>query len=166
MLSELCERADIFVKISEKIELSGETVSSTLIRRLISDGKTDEAEKYLGHMYFVGGKVERGKQNGGKMGIPTANVGFSEHKLIPSDGVYSGFFELDGEKYRCIINVGKNPTFNAEERTLEVHIPGFDGDIYEKEVLVYFDRKIRNEIKFNSSGELAAQIKKDLKSLG
>lgn len=165
-LLNLCKKSKIYAKIFEKIEISEETVSSTMIRRLILEGKTEEAKKYLGHMYLVCGKVEKGKQNGVKMGIPTANVSFSNEKQMPSDGVYKGFFEVDKKRYKSLINVGKNPTFNAEKRTLEVHIPDFCRDIYEMDAIVYFDRKIRDEIKFNSPEELVTQIKKDLKSLG
>ena len=116
-------------------------------------------------MYFVSGIVEKGKQNGTKMGIPTANVSFPNDKLMPDDGVYTGIIEIENKQYKSLINIGKNPTFNAEKRTLEVHIPEFSKNIYEEEVKVLFDRKIRGEIKFESSSQLVKQIKEDLKFL-
>ena len=142
-----------------------EPVSSTRVREFISNGKTFEAQKYLGHMYFVMGKVEKGKQNGTKMGIPTANISFSKDKLIPPDGVYTGVFEIKDNKYKSLINIGKNPTFNAEERTIEVHIPNFSGELYGLEATVLFNKKIREEIKFSSPEQLVKQINKDLKCL-
>lgn len=161
-LLKMCKEKNIDIEIIPRIDVGGESVSSTKIRELIKSGKTIEAQKYLGSMYVISGIVEKGKQNGTKMGIPTANVGFSEDKLIPSDGVYTGIFEVFEKKYKCLINIGKNPTFDAEKRTLEVHIPDFSGDLYNKPARVLFDRKIREEIKFNSSDELAEQINKDL----
>ncbi len=161
-LLKLCEEKGIDTEIIPCVDVGGEPVSSTKIRELIKSGKTIEAQKYLGSMYVISGIVEKGKQNGTKMGIPTANVSFPEDKLIPPDGVYTGIFEVFEKKYKCLINVGKNPTFDAEKRTVEVHIPEFSGDLYNKPARVLFDRKIREEIKFNSSGELVEQINKDL----
>ncbi len=164
-LLKMCEEKGIYVEIISRIDIDAEAVSSTKIRELIISGKTLESQKYLGNMYSVVGVVEKGKQNGTKMGIPTANVSFSDDKLIPSDGVYTGIFEGLGESYKCLINVGKNPTFDAEKRTLEVHIPDFSGDLYDETVRVLFNRKIRQEVKFNSSDELVEQINRDLRCL-
>lgn len=165
LLSKMGEEADIHIEILPRIDIDNEPVSSTKIRDLIANGKTKKAQEYLGHMYFVSGVVERGKQNGTKMGIPTANVSFPNDKLMPDDGVYTGIIEIENKKYKSLINVGKNPTFNAEKRTLEVHIPKFSKDIYEKEVKVLFDEKIRDEMKFDSPEQLIKQINEDLKLL-
>ena len=164
-LLKMCEKNGTHIEIIPRIDINAEAVSSTRIRELIITGNTLEAKKYLGKMYGVLGVVEKGKQNGTKMGIPTANVSFSADKLIPSDGVYTGKLEALGENYKCLINVGKNPTFEAEKRTLEAHIPDFNGDLYNKTVRVLFDKKIREEIKFNSPDELVEQINKDLRCL-
>ncbi len=164
-LIKMAEKLGVYVKILPQVSIDKEPVSSTKIRELITLGKTLEAQKYLGHMYFVSGKVEKGKQNGTKMGIPTANISFSKDKLMPSDGVYIGIFKIGEKKYKSLINVGKNPTFDAEKRTLEVHIPGFSGDIYQMDAQVFFDEKIRDEIKFNSPKQLVKQINEDLKFL-
>ena len=165
LLSKMCEETDVHIEILPRIDIDNEPVSSTKIRDLISSGKTLKAQEYLGHMYFVSGIVEKGKQNGTKMGIPTANVSFPNDKLMPDDGVYTGIIEIENKQYKSLINIGKNPTFNAEKRTLEVHIPEFSKNIYEEEVKVLFDRKIRGEIKFESSSQLVKQIKEDLKFL-
>ncbi len=165
-LLTMCKENGIDGEIIPCVDIDKEPVSSTKIRELIKEGKTFEAKKHLGNMYAVLGIVEKGKQNGTKMGIPTANVSFSKDKLIPSDGVYTGIFETYQKKYKCLINIGKNPTFDAKKRTLEVHIPDFSGDLYNKSVRVLFDKRIREEIKFNSSDELVEQINKDLECLG
>lgn len=165
LLSKMGEETDIHIEILPRIDIDNEPVSSTKIRDLISGGKTLKAQKYLGHKYFVSGVVEKGKQNGTKMGIPTANVSFPNDKLMPDDGVYTGIIEIENKKYKSLINIGKNPTFNAEKRTLEVHIPEFSKNIYEEEVKVLFDKKIRGEMKFESSEQLVKQINEDLKLL-
>ena len=165
LLVKMGEKADIYIEILPRIDINNEPVSSTKIRELISGGDTLKAQEYLGHKYFVVGVVEKGKQNGTKMGIPTANVSFPNDKLMPDDGVYTGIIEIENKQYKSLINVGKNPTFNAEKRTLEVHIPKFSKDIYEKEVKVLFDKKIRGEMKFESSSQLVKQINEDLELL-
>ena len=164
-LLELGKKAGIHIGIVERIDVMNEPVSSSLICELVRLGKTNEIEKYLKRPYSVSGIIEKGKQNGTKMGIPTANLGYDEDKLLPSDGVYIGEIVIDNKVYKSLINIGKNPTFDADKRTLEVHIPGFSGDIYEKEARVIFYKKIREEIKFNSPEELTQQIKKDLELL-
>ena len=164
-LLKLGKKHDIFVDISEQIIIDDVSVSSTFIRELVSSGKMQEAKKYLGEGYFVLGNVVKGKQNGTKMGIPTANISYPEDKLIPSDGVYTGVFKMNSKEYKSLINIGKNPTFDADKRTLEVHIPEFSGDIYGMEAEVIFDKKIRDEIKFESPKQLVEQINKDLQNL-
>ncbi len=164
-LIKLGEKHGIYVGIAKQIGIDGIPVSSTHIRELIKLGKTFDAYKFLGENYFVLGAVEKGKQNGTKMGIPTANISFSEDKLIPPDGVYKGIINIGSKEYKSLINIGKNPTFDAEKRTIEVHIPDFSGDIYDMEVMVLFEEKIRDEIKFESSKQLVEQIKRDLEIL-
>lgn len=164
-LMEFGEKAGIHIEIIERIDIMEEPVSSSLICNLVRIGKTDEVKRYLKRPYSVFGSIEKGKQNGTKMGIPTANLGYEDDKLLPSDGVYTGEIVIDNESYKALINIGKNPTFDADKRTLEVHIPGFSGNIYGAEAQVIFNKKIREEIKFNSPGELTEQIKKDLELL-
>ena len=108
------------------------------------------------------GSVEHGKKNGRKMGLPTANISYSPDKLLPCDGVYFGFTQIEGKAYKSVITVGKNPTFDAKERTIESHILGYDKEIYEMSVKVGFLEKIRDETRFSSIGELTEQIKRDI----
>lgn len=164
-LVKMCEKSGIYINIINEINAFDKNVSSTNIKEYLNNGKMREVTILLNRMYSVCGKIEKGKQNGTKMGIPTANISFSDDKLLPSDGVYKGIFKIEEKEYKCIINIGKNPTFNADKRTLEVHIPGFSENIYNIEAKVFFEEKIRNEIKFNSPDELIEQIKKDLKTI-
>lgn len=122
-----------------------------------------EAAKLLTRNYSLCGTVVSGKQNGRKMGLPTANVSYPENKLLPPDGVYSGYTYISDKKYPSLINIGKNPTFSGEKRTVESFILDFDKTIYSQYVTVEFAEKIRDEKKFASPEELKAQINSDIK---
>ncbi len=164
-LSELGEENGVYVEIIGEIDILNKPISSTSIREMVKLGETEEVKKYLGRSYCVFGVVEKGKQNGTKMGIPTANLKYEPDKLLPPDGVYKGEFIINENSYKSLINIGKNPTFDADKRTLEVHMPDFSGNIYGVEAKVLFDEKIRDEIKFKTPEELTKQIKKDLEML-
>ncbi len=164
-LLEMGEENGVYVEITDEIEIFDKPISSTAIREMVKLGETEKIKKYLGRSYCVSGIVEKGKQNGTKMGIPTANLKYDADKLLPSDGVYLGEFIINKNSYKSLINIGKNPTFDADKRTLEVHIPDFCENIYGKEVKVLFDKKIRDEIKFKTPEELTKQIKNDLEIL-
>lgn len=155
-LIKLCQ--NIEVKVLNPVEVNNEPIKSTTIRNLIKVGDIKTANLLLGYNYKVSGKVEQGFGNGRKMGIPTANISFSEEKLLPPDGVYFGFVL----NKPSVINIGKNPTFDAQNRTVEVHITDFSGDLYNRNIEAEFIEKIRNDIKFNSVESLVSQIKKDI----
>ncbi len=165
LLSELGEKNGIDVYICDEVDIDNEPISSTKIRELIKCGEVKKSKKYLNRFYEVSGKVVKGKQNGRKMGLPTANIDYHKEKLLPCDGVYSGYTVVDNKEYKSLINIGKNPTFDAVERTVESYITDFDGDIYGKNVTVGFYEKIRGEKKFGSMEELKKQIESDLEQV-
>lgn len=161
-LLELGKQNGVYVNVCDEILEGNEAVSSTRIRQLIINGDIKNANSLLNRPYFILGSVEHGKKNGRKMGLPTANISYSPDKLLPCDGVYFGFTQIEGKAYKSVINIGKNPTFDAKERTIESHILGYDKEIYEMSVKVGFLEKIRDEIRFSSIGELTEQIKRDI----
>ncbi len=160
LLKKLCEKNGMNVVTVAAKEIDGEPVKSTKIRRLIKDGNIKEANILLGSPYIVSGKVCKGLGNGRLLGFPTANLEFSEDKLLPKDSVYKGRVK----KNAAVINVGKNPTFSASKRTVEVHIIGEERDLYGKTVTVEFLDRIRDEIKFDDKNELISQIKRDIET--
>ena len=166
ILKALGKKKSIDINIIQEVDIDTVPVSSTLIRNMITEGKVDAAAKFLGRYYEISGNVVYGKQNGRKLGLPTANVEYDKDKLLPSDGVYAGYLTVGDSKYKCLINIGKNPTFNADIRTIEAHIADFCGDLYGKFVTIQFTKKIREEKKFNSPEELRLQIESDLISSG
>lgn len=163
LLKKLCEKYGADVSVAPPVKIDGEIVSSTLIRSLVKNGEVEKAARFLSRMFFVEGEVVRGKQNGRKMGFPTANVDYGEDMLLPKTGVYAGVTTVDGKRYKSVVNVGKNPTFNGDRITIESHIFGFYKDIYGENIRVEFIRYLRGDVKFSSMDELKAQIERDVK---
>lgn len=161
MLEEICAEFGIETTICGQIFSEGETVSSTAVREAVKQGDLKKAKRLLGYDFFVSGEVIHGLQNGGKLGFKTANVSKAKEKILPPDGVYAGRAILEDNVYTSVINVGKNPTFNAKERTVEAHIPGFDGDIYGKRIKLEFVKYLRGEKRFKNTDALRRQIASD-----
>lgn len=163
-LEELGRKYGFKTLIFPEMKIDGTTVSSTHIRAAIEDGRMEEATKFLGREFSVCGTVERGFQNGRKMGFPTANISYSDNTLIPRTGVYAGFAYVNDKRFKSVINIGNNPTFGADKITIESHIIGFDDDIYGESIRVAFVKRIRGDRKFGSIEELTGQIEKDIKT--
>lgn len=142
-------------------------ISSTKIRKFLQEGDVKSANSFLGRHYALTGKVVKGDGRGKELNFPTANIEpESNNKLIPKDGVYAVNVFVEQQKYKGMLNIGMRPTFNSSKHTLEVHILNFDQDIYDKNLKVEFVDRIREERRFNSSGELVKQLQQDkLKSM-
>jgi riboflavin kinase/FMN adenylyltransferase len=136
------------------------SVSSTKIRKsLLKYGDVKTANKYLGDYYHLSGTVVSGKRLGTKIGFPTANICIDEdYKLIPKDGVYLVTVEIDKHKYNGMLNIGKRPTVDGYNRTIEVNIFDFDNVIYNHEIKLCFIDRIRDEQKFDSVESLQTQL--------
>ena len=136
-------------------------VSSTRIRRLVSEARVDEASALLGHPYFIDGMVAKGDARGRTIGFPTANV-CSTNELLPPNGVYATTAILDGVVRPSITNIGTRPTVDSSGRTtVETHIFDFDGDLYGTNMRVAFVQRLRDERAFESLDLLKAQIALD-----
>ncbi|MDZ4750508.1 MAG: bifunctional riboflavin kinase/FAD synthetase [Flavobacteriales bacterium] len=140
-------------------------VSSTKIRTALEVGNIDQANESLGYDYEIHGTVVKGEGRGRQIGFPTANIGNIEpDKLLPAKGVYSVMVRIDEEKKRGVLNIGVRPTVSGSgNMSVEVHIPGFERDVYGKNITVGFLKRIRDEKKFGSVIELSEQIKEDIK---
>jgi riboflavin kinase/FMN adenylyltransferase len=140
-------------------------ISSSLIREALIKGNLDEANRWLGYSYSVGGTIIEGRQIGRTIGFPTANIKpDSRYKLIPKNGVYAVNVQLDGKVYKGMLSIGSNPTVNEDMklRSIEVYILNFDNDIYGKKISVIFMKRLRDEKKFDDINQLTEQMKKDL----
>ena len=116
----------------------------------------------LGRAYSIGGPVVHGRRIGHKMGYPTINIAIPEQKLLPKYGVYFGYADIAGERYRAMFNLGVKPTVGSDEPTLEAYLIDFEGDIYGEAARVSFVARIRDEKKFDSIEELSRQIEQDV----
>ena len=136
-------------------------VSSTRIRRLLGEGRVDEAGALLGHQYFIDGTVMRGDQRGRTIGFPTANL-CSENELLPPHGVYATTVRIGGVVYSSVTNVGTRPTVDHSGRTVvETHIFDLNRDLYGQPIRVGFVQRLRDERTFESLDLLKAQIDAD-----
>jgi riboflavin kinase/FMN adenylyltransferase len=136
-------------------------VSSTRIRRLISEGRVDEAGALLGHQYFIDGHVVHGDHRGRALGFPTANL-CTENELLPPDGVYATTARIGAVVYPSVTNIGTRPTVDSSGRTtVETHLFNVDRDLYGAAVRVGFVQRLRDERAFESLDALRAQIGAD-----
>ncbi len=136
-------------------------VSSSRVRRVIAEGRVDEAATLLGRHYFIDGTVVHGLQRGRLLGFPTANLE-SENELTPPDGVYATLATLNGIVYPSITNIGVRPTFHQPSATVvETHLLDIERDLYGARMRVSFVQRIRDERTFDGVDALKAQIAAD-----
>lgn len=139
----------------------GVIFSSSLVRSAVSDGDMDAASRILGRFYQISGTVVHGREVGQSLGFPTANVS-TDNELIPSDGVYAVMVSVEGQLVKGACNIGSNPTFGGNKRTIEVFLLDFSGDIYDQRLTVQFVRKLRAERKFTDVDALKCAISDDV----
>ena len=143
--------------------ISSEKVSTTKIRLFYAQGKIKEAEKYLGRPISYTGTVVRGKRLGSSIGFPTANVQLHNLTQLPRFGVYAVRVHIDKKTYLGCLNIGINPTVEANLDTkIEIHIIEFEENIYDKDISFELIEFIRDEKKFGSIDDLTAQIQLDV----
>ena len=145
-----------------EVRLRGVRISSSRIRGLLSEGRVNLARRMLGRPYGVEGRVVRGRERGRLIGFPTANL-LPQNRVIPRAGVYVTATLIEGAWRRSVTNVGVRPTFgDAAEPSVETFVIGWGGDLYGDVVRVRFLRRLRDEMKFGSVGELKARIARDV----
>ena len=150
----------------EDYDHNNEKISSTLIKSFLNDGQIEHANAALGYEYSLSGSVIKGDQRGSQIGFPTANMKVDNNIQIPKNGVYKVNVYLNEILYEGIMNIGHKPTVSEDTRlSLEVHIFDFNDDIYDADLTVYFNKFIRDEIKFTSIDELIQQISKDIEEI-
>ena len=150
------------VERAKTLEYQGERVSSSRVRKALSDGDFDLAESLLGRPYFIMGRVVYGRQLGRQLGVPTANIRLQRYRSA-LEGVYSVSVDgLEESAMPGIANIGIRPTVGGKEPLLEVHLFDYSRDIYGSLISVTFHNKIRDERQFSSIDELKNQIEKDI----
>ena len=147
--------------------------SSTKIRNLLAAGDIQAANRMLGYEYMLSGRVVHGRMIGRQIGFPTANILPDSSKLVPAAGVYKAIAVINGEnsgkalscEKTALVNIGTNPTVGNTHQTIEVHIPGFSGDLYNQSLTLQLLDRIREERHFASLDELKKQIQQDLQKI-
>ena len=138
-------------------------VSRTRIRRLVAEGRVDEAGALLGHHYAIGGTVVHGAARGRLLGFPTANLS-TDNELVPPTGVYATAAEIGGTRWPAVTNIGVRPTFeSAGAVTIETHVLGLDADVYGAPLSLSFIQRLRDERRFPDVDALKEQIQADVR---
>ncbi|MBM4207587.1 MAG: bifunctional riboflavin kinase/FAD synthetase [Gammaproteobacteria bacterium] len=161
LLQEYGKKQGYKVEDTGSLQVSGQRVSSTLIRAALENGDLSVAEKLQGYPYCVCGRVIHGDKRGRAIGYPTANI-----RMARTNSPVSGVFAvtvtgINGQEFYGVANIGVRPTVGGDTVILEVHLFNFSQDIYGRQVTVHFRKKIRAERHFQSVDELIAQIKVD-----
>lgn len=165
-LNAFCADRGISVYALPLVDCGGAKAAASNAKALLDRGDLTHLEKLLGGKYFVRGVVSgRGRQVGRTIGFPTANLYPPSEKYPLRSGVYAVSAQIGGKRYRGIANYGARPTFGEDNTVLEIYFAEFSGDLYGKEIVVYFDFFIRDVRKFGSAEELKIQLKKDLEKI-
>lgn len=163
LLQKLSKECGFALSIVKPVVKKHITVSSTVIRTLISTGDLALAEKLLGREYSLYGTVVKGDRRGRLLGYPTANI-FPYNEVLPPTGVYAVKVVYRGQFYNGIVNIGVKPTFkNAEDvqMSIEVHLFDFAENLYGQNLEMFFIQKLREERRYPHKDELVRQIRHD-----
>lgn len=135
--------------------------SSSLVRRLVADGDVSGAARILDRYHVVSGRVIHGREVGRTLGFPTANI-TTCNQLIPPDGVYAVMVAVGDELYQGACNIGTNPTFDGSQRSIEVFVLDFSGQLYDRQLALCFVERLRGEMKFPHVDSLIQAINQDV----
>lgn len=161
ILEQACREAGIPCIVVPEQKIEGQTVSSTYIRQLLTEGNMARAVQFLGHPHMLTGTVVSGRRLGRTWGIPTANLPVPEELMPPHFGVYACRVWVGSRAYPAVTNVGTRPTVGGHRLTVESWLLGFEGDLYSREITVEFHEFLRPEQKFPSAQALQAEIQKN-----
>lgn len=164
MLARHCNDNDIQLEIMSPVKDNPEDtelISSSRIRKLVTDGDVDAAAGMLTHPYRIRGMVTHGMARGAKLGFPTANLDAID-TLVPAAGVYAGRTWIDGRSHWSAIHIGPNLTFGENVLKVESHILDFEGSLYGRAIEVDFISRLRDILAFGSREELQQQLITDI----
>ena len=148
----------------QPLELDGQELHSSEIRRLVTLGDVDQANRLLGREFSMQGIVEHGHEIGRGLGFPTLNLSVAPNKLVPGPGVYAGRARIGQESFKAAIGVGYRPTFGGTDLTVEAYLLDVDRDLYQQRVELAFTARLRDEVKFASPEQLAEQMRQDVEA--
>ena len=161
-LCKMGEEMGFSVTVVPPLKIGDETVSSTAIRQALAEGDMEKYRRLTGRPFRLHGKVIAGAGRGEELGFPTANLNIRNGQAVPPDGVYAGLADINGRTYQALTNIGRNPTFGKNERTVESFIIDYQGDLYGRGLSVDFISRLRDEKKFRNPEELKRQMAEDV----
>lgn len=161
-LKRLCAERGISVTCTDEILCCDLSVSSTAIRKLLSEGKVQTATQLLGRNYSLSGRIIHGNALGRTIGTPTLNIKVPKEKHLPLYGVYATLATIEGITYKSVTNIGVKPTVNADSPTVETYLLEAQGDFYSKVAKIELVEFLREEKKFSSLEELRTVINEDI----
>jgi len=161
LLRQLCVQAGLTLDVIEPVTIHDQWVSSSVIRSLLQAGDVDDAVALLGRPYRLSGRVVAGAQRGATLGFPTANLA-DLATVVPGPGVYAGRTEIDGRSLPAAVHIGPNPTFGEAVLKVEVHVIGYEGNLYDRVLSVDFLRRLRDTRRFDSAADLQRQLAADI----
>lgn len=161
LLKKMSAEYDFEVIQMEAVQHENKNISSTKIRKAISEGNIKEANAMLGYPYSITGKVIHGKKVGRTIGYPTANIEIPPHKILPKNGAYITEVFIGNKLYKGMTSIGTNPTVNGDSLQVETYILDFDKEIYDQEITVHFREHLHDEIKFDGLEKLIERLDED-----
>ena len=166
VLKELANQFGFSVEQVEACLYKNQPISSSRIRKCLSQAQMGELKALLGRPFSIQAKVIRGEARGRQIGFPTANLRVFQ-KELPPFGVYGGRANVAGSWHKAVINIGQRPTFFSNDRSalIEIHIPFFELDLYGQELKIELDFFIRKEKVFSGISELQSAIKRDIQKV-
>jgi len=162
-LKKLGKEMGFTVTVVPPLEINGEVVSSTAIRRAMAAGDMEKVRRLTGRYFRLHGRVVHGEGRGEGLGFPTANLNVAPGQSLPPDGVYAALARVNGHTYPSMTNIGRNPTFGDNKLSIEAYLLDYSGDLYGHELKVDFVARLRDEKRFASADELKRQVAADVK---
>ena len=165
-LQQLGDELGFRVEVVKPARLDGEVISSSAIRKLLAEGDINKVKEMLGRRFSLTGIVVEGEQRGRTLGFPTANIKVQPEQAMPKDGIYATLAYLGNRTLPSVTNIGVRPTFDGLKRLIETFIFDFSGDVYRRKLTIELVARLRDEMKFNSAGELKEQMTRDVARAG
>jgi riboflavin kinase / FMN adenylyltransferase len=150
------------VDVVPPFTIEGREIHSSEIRRLVTAGDVEAANRLLGREFSMSGPVEAGAQVGRQLGFPTANISPEPNKLVPALGAYAGRVVAPEGRFVSALSVGYRPTFGGTELKVEAFLLDFEGDLYQQRLELRFVRYLHQDIRFPSPADLVQQLKRDV----
>jgi riboflavin kinase/FMN adenylyltransferase len=150
------------VEVVPPFTVGDKELHSSDVRRLITSGDIEEANRLLGREYSMAGPVEAGDKVGRQLGFPTANIGIEPNKLVPAFGAYAGRARAPEGDFIAALSVGYRPTFGGTQLRVEAFLLDFEGDLYQQRLELRFVKYLHADIRFASTDALVAQLRRDV----